>query len=144
MNAPTGVAVAAEGAIDPVPARYQLGQQIYLQTCAACHIAVPPQLLPIQTWQQLLQDPQHYGITIKPLVSPELQATWSYVRTYSRPVRADEPVPYRVYQSRYFKALHPRVELPNRQLKLTSCATCHPGADKYDFRTLSSEWQNAP
>lgn len=141
--AEAGVNVVESGAIDPVPARYQLGQQLYLQACASCHIGIPPQVLPIQTWQQLLQDSQHYGITIKPLVSPELQATWGYIQTYSRPTQADEPVPYRVYQSRYFKAIHPRVELPNR-LKLTSCATCHPGAGKYDFRTLSSEWQNAP
>jgi len=135
---------AAIGTVDAVPPRYQLGQELYLEACATCHIGIPPQVMPSETWRVLLQDPQHYGVRIQPLVSPELQATWSYLSTYSRDLWKDEPVPYRVYQSRYFKALHPLVEFPNRQVKISSCATCHPGADKYDFRTLSSEWQNAP
>ena len=135
---------AAIGTVDIVPPRFQLGQRLYLEACATCHIGIPPQVLPTQTWQQLLQDPQHYGVQIKPQQGPALQATWSYVRTYSRDLREQEAVPYRVYQSRYFKVLHPLVEMPTRQLKLTSCATCHPGADRYNFRLLSSEWQNAP
>ncbi len=137
-------ATTAIGTVDSVPPRFQLGQRLYLEACATCHIGIPPQVLPSQTWQQLLQDPQHYGVQIKPQQGLELQATWNYLRTYSRDLREQEAVPYRVYQSRYFKALHPLVEMPTRQLKLTSCATCHPGADSYNFRLLSSEWQNAP
>jgi hypothetical protein len=99
--------------------------------------------MPSETWRQLLPDPQHYGLTLKPLENPNLRVVWEYLRTYSRPQAADETVPYRIYQSRFFKALHPRVDLPTKA-GLNTCISCHPGADRYDFRTLSSEWQNAP
>ncbi len=129
--------------VDVVPKRYQMGQQLYLENCATCHIGLPPAVMPTQTWQQLLQDSQHYGVEIKPLGGPYLKILWEYMRTYSRPLMAEEEVPYRVYQSRIFKSLHPKVKLPPR-LGLSSCISCHPGADKYDFRSLSAEWQNAP
>jgi hypothetical protein len=129
--------------VDVVTKQYQLGQQLYLENCATCHLALPPAVMPTQTWQQLLQDTQHYGVTLNQLSGPYLQVVWEYVRTYSRPLMAEEEVPYRVYQSHIFKALHPKVKLPSR-LGLSSCVSCHPGADKYDFRSLSAEWQNAP
>ena len=138
-------AQAASGAIDveDVPDRYQTGQALYLENCATCHVGIPPALMPTETWRQLLQDSQHYGVQLQPLTSINLRIAWEYLRTYSRPQLAEEEVPYRLYQSRYFKALHPKVELATR-VTLTSCVSCHPGAGKYDFRSLSAEWQNAP
>lgn len=132
------------GTVDVVPQRYQLGQQLYLENCASCHIGIPPAVLPTETWRDILQDEQHYGRKISPLVDPERLLVWEYLRTFSRVQSPDEErTPYRVNQSRYFKALHPRVKLaPN--ISIGSCRTCHPGAGEYDFRTLSSEWQNAP
>lgn len=135
--------VNSVGTVDEVPDRYKAGQALYLKTCATCHIGLPPAVMPTQTWQQLLQDPQHYGAQLQPLVNPNLRLVWDYVRTYSRPLLNDEEIPYRVYQSRYFKVLHPKVKLPVRA-GLASCISCHPGAGAYDFRSLSAEWQNAP
>lgn len=134
---------ATVGTVDVVPDRYQAGKKLYLENCATCHIGLPPEVMPSETWRQLLQDPQHYGAELQPLVSPNLQIVWEYVKTFSRPQSVEEEVPYRIYQSRYFKILHPKVKLPARA-GINSCASCHPGAGKYDFRTLSSEWQNAP
>lgn len=134
---------AAIGTVDVVPSSFKLGQDLYLENCASCHIGLPPQVMPTETWRQLIQDSQHYGAQIQPLVAPNLQVVWQYIRTSSRPQSADEEIPYRVYQSRYFKALHPKVKLPTR-VGLSSCASCHPGAGKYDFRSLTAEWQNAP
>jgi hypothetical protein len=131
------------GTVDEIPERFQLGKKLYLETCATCHVGIPPEVMPSETWRQLLPDPQHYGLTLKPLENPNLRVVWEYLRTYSRPQAADETVPYRIYQSRFFKALHPRVDLPTKA-GLNTCISCHPGADRYDFRTLSSEWQNAP
>lgn len=127
--------------VDPVPQQYQLGQQVYLENCATCHIAVPPAVLPTQTWQRVLQDPQHYGVQIKPLVDPSRLLVWNYLRTFSRPLKTDEEIPFRIQDSRYFKALHPNVKLP-RPVNLSSCVTCHPSANEYNFRRLTPQWES--
>lgn len=128
---------------DVVPQPYQLGQKIYLESCGSCHIAIPPAVLPVETWQQLLQDPQHYGQQITLLTEPSLSLVWNYLQTFSRPQRKEERIPYRVAESRYFKALHPRVKLP-QPVSFSTCATCHPGAAQYNFRELTPEWEKAP
>jgi len=137
-----GVSTAI-GTVDVIPKRYQLGQEVYLQTCATCHIGIPPAVMPSETWRQLLQDTQHYGTDLKPLDKVNLRLIWEYIRFTSRPLPTEDEVPYRIYQSQPFKVLHPKVKFPSRP-NLNSCISCHPGAGKYDFRTLSSEWQNAP
>jgi mono/diheme cytochrome c family protein len=131
------------GTVDVVPARYLAGQKLYLANCATCHLGIPPAVMPSETWRQLIQDPEHYGATLTPLAGPDLQITWQYLRDFSRPDEVGESIPYRIHQSKFFKALHPRVKFTQR-VTLESCNTCHPGGDKYDFRTLSAEWQNAP
>lgn len=133
----------AIGTVDIVPARFQQGQDLYLQNCATCHIALPPAVMPSETWRRLIQDSEHYGATIQPLDSIELQILWQYLREYSRPQAEGDSIPYRVYQSKLFRALHPRVDLPTK-VNLNSCVSCHPGAAQYNFRRLSAEWQNAP
>jgi len=131
----------AIGTIDPVPQRYQLGEQLYLENCASCHIALPPAVMPTQTWQKLLQDSQHYGAQLPLLVDPPRLLVWNYLRAFSRPQSTDEDTPYRVKDSRYFKALHPKVKLP-RPLEISSCVTCHPSAAQYNFRRLTPEWRS--
>ncbi len=142
VPSPPGEA-GAIGTVDAVPSKYLSGQKLYLENCATCHLGLPPAVLPSQTWQQLLQDSQHYGVNITPLGTPEVQIAWQYLRYFSRPLEEEERTPYRIYQSRYFKVLHPRVKFAQR-VNLSSCISCHPGAGKYDFRSLSAEWQNAP
>jgi len=134
---------ATIGTVDAIAPRFQTGQKLYLENCATCHIGIPPAVLPSQTWQQLIQDPEHYGATIQPLVAPSVQILWRYLREYSRPLAEGESTPYRIQQSRIFKALHPRVKF-TEPITLTSCISCHPGAGAYDFRSLTAEWQNAP
>ncbi len=134
---------AVVGTVDVVPDRYKFGQELYLENCATCHIGVPPSVLPAQTWRDLLQDSQHYGVEIKPLIDPPRRLVWNYLQTFSRQVAVDEKVPYRVSESQYFKVLHPKVDLP-RKLNLASCATCHPGASQFNFRSLTPEWENSP
>jgi hypothetical protein len=128
--------------VDVIPARYELGQELYIENCSKCHIALPPQVLPSQTWKNLLEDSQHYGVQIKPLVNPGKILVWRYILAFSRPQREDEDTPYRVDKSRLFKALHPKVELP-RPVQISGCVSCHPGADKYNFRRLAAKWENS-
>ncbi|MCL1474738.1 diheme cytochrome C [Argonema antarcticum] len=136
--------ISPTGTVDVVPERYQLGQELYLKNCATCHIGIPPAVLPTETWRDILQDEQHYGKKLTPLIDPERLLVWEYLRTFSRTQTAEEErTPYRIAQSRYFKALHPRVKLP-QPVTMGSCSICHFKADGYDFRSLTSEWQNAP
>lgn len=134
----TAVGTTAVGTVDVIPDRYQTGQDIYRQNCATCHIGVPPAVLPTETWKDLLQDAQHYGATLKPLVDPNRFLVWSYLKTFSRqrsPV--EDRTPYRVADSHYFRALHPQVKLP-RKVSLESCITCHSGVDQFNFRQLTA------
>lgn len=139
----SGERVAAIGTVDPVTSSQKLGQELYLENCATCHIALPPAVLPTETWRQLLQDPQHYGVELTLLVDPPRLIVWNYLRSFSRLQSKEEEVPYRVAQSRFFKALHPRVKLPT-PVNASSCVTCHPGAAEYNFRQLTPEWENSP
>lgn len=128
------------GTVDVVPAQFQLGKQLYLDNCATCHIALPPEVLPTQTWRNLLQDSQHYGVQLTPLVDPPRMLVWRYLSTFSRTQLKDEATPYRVNNSRYFQALHPHVKLP-RPVEMSSCITCHPSARDFNFRHLTPEWE---
>lgn len=127
--------------VDVVPPRYETGLSIYLENCATCHIGIPPQVLPTETWQIVLQDSQHYGVQLPTLIDPPRQLVWNYLQISSRPKsEQDDRIPYRISSSRYFKALHPQVQLPE-ELTVKSCITCHPKVEQFDFRSLSSEWQ---
>ncbi|MBD2356280.1 cytochrome C [Tolypothrix sp. FACHB-123] len=131
------------GTVDVVPAQYKLGQELYIENCATCHIALPPAVLPSQTWKNLLEDSQHYGAQLQPLIDPPRILVWRYLQFFSRAQRKDEETPYRVKDSRYFKALHPKVKLP-QPVQINSCVSCHPSATDYNFRRLSPEMENSP
>lgn len=126
------------GTVDVVPAQYQLGKELYLENCASCHLALPPEVLPTQTWRNLLQDSQHYGVQLTPLIDPPRMLVWRYLSTFSRSHLQDEATPYRVNSSRYFQALHPQVDLI-RPVEINSCVSCHPSARDFNFRRLSRE-----
>ncbi|MBW4559691.1 MAG: diheme cytochrome c [Mojavia pulchra JT2-VF2] len=142
-NVQGAIPISQVGTVDVVPAQYKLGQELYLENCSTCHIALPPAVLPTQTWKNLLQDSQHYGTQLQPLVDPPRILVWRYLETFSRSQRKDEETPYRVNNSRYFKALHPKVKLP-RPVQIGSCVSCHPSASDYNFRRLTPESENSP
>ncbi|WP_413167646.1 cytochrome C [Capilliphycus salinus ALCB114379] len=130
--------------VDRVPPRFELGQQLYLENCSGCHIALPPEVLPSQTWRQILQDTQHYGRQLKPLVDPPRLLIWNYLQTFSRPLNLEEEqLPFRVERSRFFRAIHPRVEF-SQPISVNNCLNCHPSASEYNFRSLTSEWTDSP
>ncbi|BAZ83194.1 cytochrome C [Sphaerospermopsis kisseleviana CS-549] len=128
------------GTVDVVRAQYKLGKELYIENCSTCHLALPPEVFPTQTWKNILEDSQHYGATITPLIGIQRNLVWKYVSTFSRVQLQDEETPYRLNRSRYFKALHPGVELPN-PVTMGSCVSCHPGANEYNFRKLTPEWE---
>ena len=123
--------------VDVVPQRHRLGLSLYLENCATCHVAVPPQVLPTESWQIILRDSQHYGVQFPSLIDPPRQLIWNYLQVSSRrKSQEDERIPYRIASSRYFKALHPQLQLP-QQLSIKGCIYCHPKVKDFDFRTLN-------
>jgi mono/diheme cytochrome c family protein len=142
-NAPNNSATI--GTVDPVTPRHQLGQDLYLQNCSTCHIAVPPGVLPTEAWAKLLQQEEHYGTKLEPLTRPSILIVWQYLQHFSRRLtqKEQENVPDRLQFSRYFKAFHPNVKF-SQSIELGGCVTCHPGAPKFNFRTLTAEWENSP
>ncbi|WP_017327933.1 hypothetical protein [Synechococcus sp. PCC 7336] len=121
--------------------RHRLGAEVYVETCGACHTALPPQVMPADTWRSLLQSPNHYGLQLENLPrGPLLQATWAFMRDFSRNRGTTEPIPYRLSNSRFFNALHPDVEFPG-EIRATGCITCHPRANLGEFTSLTAAWQ---
>jgi hypothetical protein len=134
---------AEVGTVDVVPQNLQLPQDVYLKQCSSCHIAVPAATFPSQTWEQLLLDQEHYGVTLPRLINPELGLTWKYLQAYSRPQSEDEQIPFRFRQSKLFKILHPRVEF-SEPVTVDTCVSCHPAAPQFNFRQLMPQWDDAP
>ncbi|ACK65431.1 putative low-redox potential cytochrome [Rippkaea orientalis PCC 8801] len=130
---------------DAVSARFEAGKELYRETCGSCHLALPPDVLPTETWQKLLEKPNdHYGTSIPNLIRLSQLLIWDYLRTFSRPIPTkNDPIPFYVAQSRYFKILHPRVEFTD-PVTHKSCIVCHPGVKSFNFRTLTPQWDDAP
>jgi len=138
----TGGQIAA-WSLEPIPEQFSTGRETYLESCSSCHLALPPEVLPTETWRQILEKPQnHYGTSVN-LISLTQILIWDYIRAYSRPLNRDEPLPIHLEESRYFKAIHPLVPLP-QPVTYRTCISCHPSAKSFDFRTLSNQWENTP
>ncbi len=133
------------GPLGPNRSTVEAGKDIYLSTCSGCHIAIPPEVLPTETWQELLENPQkHYGTSVPNIIRLSQVLMWDYLKSNSRPILLkDAPVPYYIEQSQYFKILHPRVEF-NEPITTQNCVVCHPGVKDFNYRTLTAEWEDAP
>ncbi len=130
--------------VDPIPTRYEPGFQAYLETCATCHIAIPPEVLPTESWREILRKPDnHFGVVIPNYNRLTQLLIWDYISTFSRPLPPDSPLPLYVEKSRHFKALHPNVTMPP-DMNAKTCINCHPNVTKFDFRTLTPEWNDKP
>jgi hypothetical protein len=137
-------AIAQFTPTDTLPSRYQIGQQTYLENCSTCHIPIPAGVLPTQSWKHLLENPNsHYGVRLPNMIGLTQRLIWDYLSYASRPLVADAPVPLFIERSTFFKALHPKVTLPS-PIAHTTCVSCHPNASRYDYQTLTPEWENAP
>jgi hypothetical protein len=135
----------AEATIDSIAqspnGNEQLTRELYLEKCAICHTPIPAEVLPTATWQRILENPSdHYGTSLPRYNRIDTLLLWQYLRTYSRPIIKGESTPEYLKDSRYFKALHPQVNLP-QNIGHQSCLACHPGAKQLEYRTLSVEFQ---
>ena len=118
-----------------------LGKELYIKNCSNCHVPLPAEVLPTESWEQILENlTNHYGQSLSQISRIDTRLIWSYLQVNSRPLLPGEPTPQYVTNSRYLKALHPQVELP-KPATHKSCLVCHPRAKELDYRSLSSEWQ---
>lgn len=120
-----------------------LGKELYLKNCASCHIPIPAEVLPTESWQEILNNYQnHYGQVLPTSVKVTARLMWTYLKAYSRPALPGETLPQYVTNSRYLIALHPQVDLPKPTSHQT-CSRCHPSATQLDYRSLSADWLNS-
>lgn len=148
-------------AIDAVTEKTQRSQQIYLQSCATCHVPIPPELLPTQSWAEILENPeQHFGANLRlpdrrrnafPVTNVDIRLMWDYVQGASRSYPENDVLPSRVRDSRFFRALHPKVgelctqeEYPcPKRVTIQTCVTCHTAAQRFDYAQLTPEWDES-
>ncbi len=123
--------VTAQGSLT----QEQLQQAAYAQQCGTCHLALPASVFPSQTWRRLLLDPEHYGVTLEIPSEAQVQLAWGYLQSNSRSTYEGETIPFRLDESRYFKAMHPDVEFVN-SIGAGSCIDCHHNARQGDFVSL--------
>ena len=123
------------------PENLNLGKQLYLENCSGCHIPLPPQIFPTDSWQNILNKRRnHYGESLPKTNNLTNQLIWNYLRFYSRPSLTGETTPKYITNSRYLKALHPQIDLP-KPTTHQSCAVCHPGTAELNYRSLSQDWE---
>ncbi len=114
----------------------ELSKQLYIENCSSCHVPIPAEVLPTTSWEQILNNPQnHYGQTVPQMNRITTRLLWNYLRVNSRLLLAGENTPQYVTNSRYFKALHPQVDLPKPASNQT-CLSCHPGAKQLDYLNI--------
>ncbi|MGK7926835.1 MAG: cytochrome C [Spirulina sp.] len=122
--------------VDPVPEGLGFARDIYVERCGECHVPLPTEILPTETWKFLLESlPQHYNVQVRKVISPEVRLIWNYVQLFSRTYGETEEPPFRVADSRYFRALHPKVQFQQLQTANT-CTTCHDRASEFNYRSL--------
>lgn len=129
-------AIANTPTTDVIPKRYEQSLQVYLANCSTCHIALPAELFPRQTWQRLLENTnQHYEAQLPVISGVETTLMWNYLGTFARNAAIEDRIPFQSRDSRFFKALHPGVRFPE-PIKVTTCISCHPSAAEFNFRRL--------
>lgn len=111
----------------------------YRAECAACHIAYPPGLLPVASWQRVMATlPRHYGTdaSLDPGTVTAL-ANWLAANAATSGRRSEPPPEDRITRSAWFVRKHREVspatwKLPNVR-NAANCAACHTQADQGDF-----------
>ena len=117
----------------------ELSKQVYIENCSSCHIPIPAEVLPTTSWEQILNNPQnHYGQVLTPTNRITTHLIWNYLRENSRLLLSGEATPQYVTNSRYFKALHPQVDLPTPASNQT-CISCHPQAKQLNYILITDD-----
>jgi hypothetical protein len=111
----------------------------YQQECASCHVAYAPGLLPVESWQRLMNDlPHHFGVDASlDAASTKTLSAWLAANAgASRRARAAPPGD-RITKAAWFLREHGEVSAATwkrTSVKSPSnCSACHAQADQGDF-----------
>ena len=107
---------------------------MYVQECGSCHAPFPPGLLPVDSWQRLMNDlPRHFGTDASvDAATQKALNVWltAYAGTGKRARTA--PPEDRITRSDWFVREHREVDRATWQRKSigspANCAACHTGA----------------
>ncbi|NCO75496.1 MAG: dihem cytochrome c family protein [Cyanobacteria bacterium] len=123
----------AMASVDKATGNFKIGEDLYVENCATCHIPIPPSVLPQETWQEILETPtNHYGTKVEGLTGFTQRLMWQYLQNYSRQLLKDEIKPKYMAQSRYFFALHPQINFSST-ITINSCIECHSQGQNFDY-----------
>ena len=110
----------------------------YVQECAACHVAYPPQMLPAASWARLMGGlDKHFG-TDASLDARDVQllGRWLQENADRRPATPAPPED-RVTRTARFERKHRQIEPATWRLpsvrSAANCMACHTGADKGQY-----------
>ena len=114
---------------------------IYTQECASCHMAYPPDLLPVASWQRIMDTlDKHYGVDAT-LDKSSLQKikNWLSIHAEKSSQAKSEPPKDRITLSKWFLRKHNSKEISASVWKRASigtpanCNACHINAAQGDF-----------
>jgi mono/diheme cytochrome c family protein len=104
----------------------------YLQECASCHIAYPPELLPPASWQRLMGGlERHFGsdASLDPQDVQLLSHWLLQASAQGRQARAAAAPEDRITRSAWFERKHRQIEAATWRLpsvrSAANCAACH-------------------
>lgn len=125
------------------PQRFELTHPLYLEECGSCHVAYPPQLLPMPSWRALMGGlASHFGVNAS-LDPASVAAITDYLWAHAgRSERSAAAAPLRISETRWFRHEHregqegiPRGAFASEAIgSAANCGACHRGAAEGDYR----------
>lgn len=111
----------------------------YVQECGACHVALPPGMLPARSWQRLMAGlDRHFGTdaSLDAAMAKRL-GDWLQANAGAGKRAREEPPQERITRSAWFEREHRRIDaavwrLPSVR-SAVNCAACHAGAAQGRF-----------
>jgi mono/diheme cytochrome c family protein len=140
-----GVGTPAQAA---PPQTSQAAAALYKEECASCHMAYPPQLLPVRSWKTILRSLEHHFGDNATLDPATLQTLSQYLQDHSADAAgtsrkilrslASDSTPLRISElpsiRRHHREIPARLITGNPQVKSQSnCIACHQGAEQGAF-----------
>lgn len=109
----------------------------YIEECASCHVAYPPQLLTAEGWQTVMaQLGKHYGVDASLDAKHRGTLADFLQRAASRKGKhAPTESTARMTKTAWF--VHEHGSMPPTKMKFADCAACHTAANKGDYSERS-------
>ena len=111
----------------------------YQQECAACHLAYPPGMLPVASWQRLIDNlPRHFGTDASlDAAAVKTLSTWLTAHAGTDKRAREAPPEDRITRSAWFLREHDEVPAATWKLpavkRAANCVACHTRADQGAF-----------